>query len=261
MLDKALTEIGGKGLFTQELEKALTDGCVDIAVHSAKDLPTADPEGLCIAAFMKREKCTDCLVSSQQSSYRSIEMLPHGARIGTSSLRRQSQLLNLRPDLKVTSIRGNVDTRVKKMLNGEVDALVLASAGVIRLGFEDRVDLQISHLSELSFLPAVGQGSVAVQCRQSDLKLFQCLADPPTACRVIAERELLKRLEGGCSLPLGVRSEFLGSEKVNLWARLLSIDGKMTVESNGQGYPLHAAGELLANMDQQKLSRIRKTLI
>ncbi len=261
MLDKALPEIGGKGLFTQELEQALIEGSVDIAVHSAKDLPTIDPEGLCIAAFMKREKCTDCLVSSHSASYDSIENLPTGAQIGTSSLRRQSQLLNLRPDLKVTSIRGNVDTRIKKMLNKEVDALVLASAGVFRLGFEKRPDLCISHLSERSFLPAVGQGSIAVQCRQNDQNLFKCLVDTSTEYRIIAERELLRRLEGGCSLPLGVRSEYVGNEQVNLWARLLTIDGQMTVESSGRGHPIQAVEQLLSNMDQKKLSQIRRTLI
>ena len=235
VLEKPLPEIGGKGLFTQELEQSLINGSTDIAVHSAKDLPTTDPEGLCVAAFMKREKCTDCLVSSSSNSITSIPELPFGANVGTSSLRRQAQILNLRPDLKVSSIRGNVDTRIKKMLSKEVDILVLASAGVIRLGFDKRSDLCISHLDELSFLPAVGQGSIAIQCRQNDLNLFQCLTDKATHHRIIAERELLKRLEGGCSLPLGVKSEYLGQEQVRLRAKLLSLDGKMTVESTGKG--------------------------
>ena len=215
----------------------------------------------CRAAFMKREKCTDCLVSSSSNSIASISELPFGANVGTSSLRRQAQILNLRPDLKVSSIRGNVDTRIKKMLSKEVDILVLASAGVIRLGFDKRSDLCISHLDELSFLPAVGQGSIAIQCRQNDLNLFRCLTDKATHHRIIAERELLKRLEGGCSLPLGVKSEYLGQEQVRLRAKLLSLDGKMTVESTGKGKPQRAVEQILASMDQQKLSLIRKSLI
>ncbi len=210
---------------------------------------------------MKREKCTDCFVSSSTSSYTSIEKLPLGLHVGTSSLRRQAQLLNVRPDLKVSSIRGNVDTRIRKMLNKEVDILVLASAGVIRLGFDKRTDLCISHLDELSFLPAVGQGSIAIQCRKSDQNLFKCLIDEATHQRIIAERELLRRLEGGCSLPLGVKSEYLGQEEVKLWARLLSVDGQMLVESTGKGTPSAAVEQILATMDQQKLSQIRKTLI
>ena len=237
------------------------NSAADIAVHSAKDLPTIDPEGLRIAAFLKREKCTDCLVSSSINSHISIEKLPSGAHVGTSSLRRRAQLLYLRPDLKVSSIRGNVDTRIKKMLNGEVDILVLASAGVIRLGFDKQPDLCISHLDELSFLPAVGQGSVAVQCRQTDLDFFKFLADEATQHRVIAERELLRRLEGGCSLPLGVKSEYLGQAQVKLNAKLLSVDGKMSVEPTGQGHPINAVEQILANMDQKKLSLIRKSLI
>lgn len=234
---------------------------MDIAVHSAKDLPTIDPEGLCIAAFLKREKSSDCLVSSSVTSFSSIAKLPIGTHVGTSSLRRQAQLLHQRPDLKVSSIRGNVDTRIKKMLNKEVDMLVLASAGVIRLGFDKRTDLCVSHLDELSFLPAVGQGSVAVQCRQTDLDLFKFLTDEATQHRIIAERELLRRLEGGCSLPLGVKSEYLGQAQVKLNAKLLSVDGKMTVESTGQGHPIDAVEQIITSMDQQKLSQIRKSLI
>ena len=220
-----------------------------------------DPEGLCIAAFLKRERPTDCLVSSSSSSFTSIEKLPLGTHVGTSSLRRQAQLLNQRPDLTVSSIRGNVDTRIQKMLNKEVDVLILASAGIIRLGFDNRLDLCIKHLDENSFLPAVGQGSVAVQCRQNDLHLFECLVDEATQYRIIAERELLRRLDGGCSLPLGVQSEYLGRKEVKLKARLLSVDGKISIESTGKGQPNNAVERILANMDNNKLSLIRKSLI
>lgn len=260
VLDKSLPEIGGKGLFTQELESALINKTVDVAVHSAKDLPTSDPEGLCIAAFLKRERPSDCLVSPLTSSYASIEELPVGVTIGTSSLRRQAQILNLRPDLRVKSIRGNVDTRINKMLKGDADALMLASAGVIRLGYDTRSDIHIEHLNEESFLPAVGQGSVAIQCRLEDSEFFEILRDKPTQKRVLAERELLRRLEGGCSLPLGVRSQYLDENKVFLHAKLLSPDGSKSVEAYGEGANLDSVDQLLSKMNQLQLSEIRKLI-
>lgn len=259
-MDKSLPEIGGKGLFTEELELALRKEAVDIAVHSAKDLPTTDPEGLCVAAFLEREKPTDCLVSPIKDAFKSIENLPENAILGTSSLRRQAQLLNLRSDLKVTSIRGNVDTRISKMLAGEVQAILLASAGIIRLGFHARTDIHIQHLDENHFLPAVGQGSVAVQCRIEDLATFQILRHTETHLRVLTERELLRRLEGGCSLPLGVKTNYISPDNVHIYARLLSTDGLKSVEAWGEGNHITAVDRLMAQIDSKALSEIRGTL-
>lgn len=260
VLDKSLPEIGGKGLFTQELESALINKTVDIAVHSAKDLPTSDPEGLCITAFLKRERPSDCLVSPLSNAYASIEELPVGFTIGTSSLRRQAQVLNLRPDLRVKSIRGNVDTRINKMLAGDADALLLASAGIIRLGYETHSDIHVEHLNEEDFLPAVGQGSVAIQCRLEDLEFFKILRDNDSHKRVLAERELLRRLEGGCSLPLGVRSYCSDETKVFLHAKLLSPDGTKSIEAFGEGAELDSVDQILSKMDQLQLSEIRKSI-
>ena len=204
ILDRPLPEIGGKGLFTEELENALRSGEIDLAVHSLKDLPIDDAAGLTVGAIGEREDPRDVLISRQ---YFTLAHLPRGARVGTSSLRRAAQLLAARPDLKILSLRGNVDTRLRKAMQGEYDAIVLAAAGVLRLGFE-------SHIAEyLSFdvmLPAPGQGAVAVQCRADDhrtIDLLRPIDHTLTRSAVTAERAFLNGLGGGCSAPVAAYAQ------------------------------------------------------
>src|SRR5512143_2027256 len=209
ILDKPLPEIGGKGLFTEELENALRSGEIDIAVHSLKDLPIDHAAGLTIGAIGEREDPRDVLISRQ---YHTLVNLPQGARIGTSSLRRSAQLLAARPDLTILALRGNVDTRIRKAQQGangasDYDAIVLAAAGVLRLGF----GLHISeYLSFEVMLPAPGQGAVAVQCRADDqrtIDLLHPIDHAPTRSAVTAERAFLNGLGGGCSAPVAAYAQ------------------------------------------------------
>ncbi len=193
--DTPLAKIGGKGLFVKELERALLDGDADIAVHSMKDVPMAFPEGLGLAVICEREDPTDAFVSNRFSS---LAQLPEGARVGTSSLRRQCQLRALRPDLKILDLRGNVGTRLGKLDADDYDAIILASAGLIRLELEERIAERLS--TEVS-LPAGGQGAVGIECRLNDdetLARLSCLHHADTAARVVAERAMNARLNGGC---------------------------------------------------------------
>ncbi len=231
ILDKPLPEIGGKGLFTQELEQALLSGELDAAVHSLKDLPVEDTPGLAIGLIPKRASAADVLISAEGLR---LDQLPRGARVGTSSLRRQAQILTYRPDLAVRPIRGNVDTRIRKVMEGDFDAIVLAAAGVIRLGLQEHIT------QELGFdimLPAPGQGALAVQCRSADLethKLLTKLEDGLTRAAVTAERTFLSALGGGCSLPVGA---FAGREGggVAMQALVSSADGKKRIWLEGDG--------------------------
>jgi hydroxymethylbilane synthase len=220
ILDRALSEIGGKGLFTKEIEEALLDGRADVAVHSMKDLPAHGPAGLVLAAVPPREDPRDALLltpaisaqlaqagSSAASASQLIAALPMGARVGTSSLRRICQLKRLRPDLEILPLRGNVDTRLRKLLAGELDAMVLAAAGLCRLGLGEHISARFA-LSEM--LPACGQGALAVQCRlgetAADAKILarvQQLSDEETATATTAERAFSLRLGGSCQTPLG----------------------------------------------------------
>ena len=199
ILDVPLSKVGGKGLFVKEIEEALLDGSADLAVHSIKDVPMVLPEGLVLGCVPQREICVDCLLSNR---YASLDELPQGARVGTSSLRRQAQLLNLRPDLEILSLRGNVDTRLRKMKEGEYDAIVLASAGLKRLGLSaDRMH----HFEAASFVPAVGQGALGIECRGDDsevLELLSRMEHRPTRICVEAERGFLAGLDGGCQVPI-----------------------------------------------------------
>lgn len=198
-LSGALSKIGGKGLFIKELEVAMINGLADIAVHSAKDIPYQLPTGFEIGAILKRENPHDAFVSND---YKSIEDLPQGAKVGTSSLRRQVQLLALRPDLKILDLRGNVNTRLQKLDNGDYDAIILACAGLIRLGLKSRISQQIP--TNVS-LPAVGQGAVAIEIRAGDnaiKQLINPLACAKTSACVTAERTMNARLEGSCSAPI-----------------------------------------------------------
>jgi hydroxymethylbilane synthase len=204
--DRPLQDVGGKGLFTLELEEALRDGSVDLAVHSLKDMPTDDPPGLTLQAIPERADPRDVLVGKR------LEDLKPGAIVGTGSVRRRLQLLALRPDLDIRGIRGNVDTRIRKMRDGAYDAIVLAAAGLARLGRSDEIDQAFS-LEEM--IPAVGQGALAVQCRRDDPRvhrLLDAIHHPPTATCVAAERSFLHTVSGGCSAPAACHAVFEGDQ-------------------------------------------------
>jgi hydroxymethylbilane synthase len=199
ILDVPLAKVGGKGLFVKEIEEALLAGTVDLAVHSMKDVPTALPDPLHLAAVPRREDPFDALISRAAVP---LAKLPAGATIGTSSLRRQAQLLAYRPDLKIVSLRGNLDTRLRKVSEGAMDAIVLAAAGLRRLGWADRIT---EILPPAVSLPAIGQGALGIECRREDERvndLVRALDDPETAACVAAERAFLTRLEGGCQVPI-----------------------------------------------------------
>jgi hydroxymethylbilane synthase len=242
VLEIPLPEIGGKGLFTQELELALLEGRVDVAVHSLKDLPIEDSAGIVIGLIPKREAAHDVLVSRNAET---LEHLPLGAVVGTSSLRRQGQLLASRPDLVVKSLRGNVQTRLKKLEEGQYDAILLAHAGLLRLGLE----LQITQILPYQImLPAPGQGALAVQCRQADqetLKLLASLDDPVTRAEVEAERSFLQALGGGCSLPVGALAEHRQGE-ISMQGVVVSPDGKRVIRVTGSGSDPGTLGAALA---------------
>lgn len=231
ILDAALAKIGDKGLFTRELEVALLDGEVDMAVHSMKDLPTSLPGGLAIGAVCRREYPGDVLVSKNGAK---LSELPEGAVIGTSSLRRIAQLKRFRPDLKIVNVRGNLNTRLRKLDEQDIDALVLAYAGMVRLGFKDRITELVPF--EV-MLPAVGQGSIGVEVRADDRELLDLLAaldHGPSRQAVSAERSLMRRLEGGCQIPVGALAMVDGDEIV-LEAMVADLDGGAMVRSSLSG--------------------------
>jgi hydroxymethylbilane synthase len=232
-----LGQIGGQGLFTKELQRALLDGQIDLAVHSLKDLPTAPVEGLALAAVPPRESTADMLVSSVAAS---IELLPPSARIGTGSLRRKAQLLHLRPDLRIVDIRGNLDTRLRKLADGEYDAIVLAEAGLSRLGLAG----EITHVIPRSaMLPAVGQGALGIETRSDDRATAAVVArldDPSTHQAVSAERSLLLALRGGCLAPVGAWGRIEG-EQICLDAVVLAGDGSRRITAAGRATPADAA--------------------
>jgi len=228
ILDVALAKIGDKGLFTKELEQALLRQEVDVAVHSLKDLPTQMPEGLTLGAITEREEPRDALVLHPRWQGTPLAELPPGTVIGTSSLRRLAQLRHHFPHLAFKDIRGNLNTRLRKLDEGEYDGLILAVAGLRRLGWGDRVS---EVLEPAVSLYAVGQGALGVQCRAGDeqvLGLLQGLHHPETALRCQAERAFLRELEGGCQVPIGVHSQFNG-EELTLTGAVLSVDGQQRV--------------------------------
>ncbi|VVQ03201.1 Porphobilinogen deaminase [Pseudomonas fluorescens] len=213
LLDSPLSKIGGKGLFVKELETALLENEADIAVHSMKDVPMDFPEGLGLFCICEREDPRDAFVSN---TYASLEALPAGSIVGTSSLRRQAQLLTRRPDLQIRFLRGNVNTRLAKLDAGEYDAIILAAAGLIRLGFEERIT---SAISVDDSLPAGGQGAVGIECRSADTEIHALLAPlhhADTTSRVTAERALNKHLNGGCQVPIACYAVLEGEQ---LWLR------------------------------------------
>jgi hydroxymethylbilane synthase len=232
-----LRSFGGVGVFTREVQKAVLDGRADIAVHSLKDLPTEPVEGLCLAAVPEREKSGDALVlppaeSAAATAAADLQSLPPGARVGTGSLRRQAQLRHARPDLQLLEIRGNVETRLKKLDAGEYDAIVLAVAGLTRLGLEARISQLL--LSPLMYA-AVGQGALGIECRSDALPLrvlLHKIEDPVARTRVTAERALLAELRAGCHAPVGVSTRLLGAD-LRLEAVVLSSDGSRKLTASG----------------------------
>ena len=232
ILDAPLAKIGGKGLFTKELEQAMLDGAVDLAVHSLKDMPTEVPDGLVIGAITTRLDPGDAFVSAH---YAAVEDLPVGARVGTSSLRRRAQLLAVRPDLTICDLRGNVNTRLAKLDAGEFDAIVLAAAGLKRLGFERRIR---SILPRSVMLPAVGQGALAIECRAGDTEILSTIAflrDAGMTTAAQAERAFLRRVEGGCQIPVGVYAEVDADGQISIDAMISSVDGQRICRSDAQG--------------------------
>ena len=232
ILDAPLAKIGGKGLFTKELEQAMLAGEIDLAVHSLKDMPTEVPAGLVIGAITERLDAGDAFVSVH---YRSMEELPQGARVGTSSLRRRAQLLAVRPDLTILDLRGNVNTRLAKLDAGEFDAIVLAAAGLKRLGLGDRIR---TILPRAMILPAVGQGALAIECRADDMQvlgLIDFLRDPQMTTAAAAERAFLRRVEGGCQIPVGVYAEVGEGNVLHVEAMIASIDGMRVCRSRSMG--------------------------
>ena len=239
LLDAPLAKIGGKGLFVKELETALLENQADIAVHSMKDVPMDFPEGLGLYCICEREDARDAFVSN---TFESLDALPAGSVVGTSSLRRQAQLLARRPDLKIQFLRGNVNTRLAKLDAGEYDAIILAAAGLIRLGFEARIR---SFISAEDSLPAGGQGAVGIECRSDDAELQALLAPlhhRDTADRVVAERALNKRLNGGCQVPIACYALLEGEQ---LWLRGLvgQPDGSALLRAEARA-PRHEAERL-----------------
>ncbi len=229
ILDTPLAKIGGKGLFVKELELALLENRADIAVHSMKDVPMAFPEGLGLAVICEREDPRDAFVSNQ---YQSLDELPKGAVVGTSSLRRQCQLMAAYPHLEIKSLRGNVGTRLSKLDNGEYDAIILASAGLIRLGMPERIR---SFISVEQSLPAAGQGAVGIETRLDDQRVLGYLAKlnhQPTAYRVIAERAMNAHLQGGCQVPIGGFAT-LENDELTLNALVGSLDGSTIIRASG----------------------------
>ncbi|WJN59843.1 hydroxymethylbilane synthase [Pseudomonas sp. SO81] len=254
LLDAPLAKIGGKGLFVKELETALLEHEADIAVHSMKDVPMDFPEGLGLFCICEREDPRDAFVSN---TYDSLDALPAGSVVGTSSLRRQAQLLARRPDLKIQFLRGNVNTRLAKLDAGEYDAIILAAAGLIRLGFEERIR---SSISVDDSLPAGGQGAVGIECRSADSEIHALLAPlhhAETATRVIAERALNKRLNGGCQVPIACYALLEGEQ---IWLRGLvgQPDGGLLLRAEGRGTDAEVLGVQVA---EQLLAQGAETIL
>ena len=238
ILDTPLAKIGGKGLFVKELEQAMLAGDADLAVHSMKDVPMECPEGLAITTICEREDPTDAFVSNR---FASLQELPLGAIVGTSSLRRQCQLRALRPDLEIRDLRGNVGTRLGRLDNGEYDAIILASAGLKRLGLEQRIAQSLTQL-----LPAVGQGAVGIEARTNDAELLALLAPLhhlPTALCVQAERAMNRRLQGGCQVPIAGFAT-LDNQQLTLNALVGSLDGQSVLRYQAQTTDLQAVEQL-----------------
>lgn len=225
ILDVPLAKVGGKGLFTKELEVALIAGEVDMCVHSMKDVPTELPDGLSIAAMPERVDPRDVIVSGKGYT---LDTLPEGARVGTSSLRRVAQVRHLRPDVEIVDVRGNLDTRMRKAEEGQVDAVILAAAGITRMGWADRIT---HYIEPEQMISAVGQGAIGVEIREDDeqmLHVMERIGHPETMECVTAERVVMRRLEGGCQVPIGAYARIEGGRMV-MDAMVGSLDGSTIV--------------------------------
>jgi hydroxymethylbilane synthase len=250
ILDVPLAKVGGKGLFVKEIEEAMLENEIDIAVHSMKDVPTFFPDGLHLACITKREDARDALLSRNNVSFKD---LPKGANVGTSSLRRQAQLMSLRPDFVIHQLRGNVGTRLQKLKEGKFDAIILAAAGVKRLGLEANVS---EYLSPEISLPAIGQGALGIECRVDDRELNDMIAffnhtDSRTC--VTGERALLRRLEGGCQVPIACYGQ-MKNGKLTLIGLVGSVDGTRIVKDSIEGEP-EKAEKLGVTLAEKLLSR------
>jgi len=231
ILDVALAKIGDKGLFTKELEVAMLENKIDFAVHSMKDLPTQLPAGLKLGAILERVEPCDVLISNKGYT---LDTLPQGAKVGTSSLRRRSQLLKYRPDIDIHDLRGNLNTRIKKLETEGFDGIILAYAGVLRLGWEDKITQRIPYKVSL---PAVGQGSIGIEIRENDPEVEAVVAKLHhlnSAYAILAERALLRTLEGGCQIPIGALGDIQG-DKMTLHGLVGSLDGKEVLRSEVSG--------------------------
>jgi hydroxymethylbilane synthase len=248
--DVPLAKIGGKGLFVKEIEEALLQGTIDLAVHSMKDVPTMLPDGLDIVCVPEREDPRDALISRNGAP---LDRLPKGARVGTSSLRRQAQLLHRRPDLKIEVLRGNLDTRLRKLKDGEFEAIVLAAAGLRRMGWTERIT---EHLPTGVSLPAIGQGALGIEGRRDDAfvrDIVSALEHPPTRAAVTAERALLERLEGGCQVPIAAHATLAGA-RLRLEGLVASVDGRQVIQDAVEG-PVADARALGMRLGEQLLHK------
>ncbi|MBC1812353.1 hydroxymethylbilane synthase [Listeria booriae] len=241
ILDVTLSKVGGKGLFVSEVEDALLDKRIDFAVHSMKDVPSELAASLVIGAIPKRENPLDCLIFKTATD---LENLPEGAIVGTSSLRRAAQLLHIRPDLQMKPIRGNIDTRLRKLQEEDFDAIVLAVAGLKRMDWLDKLQHPYVFLDEQTCLPAVGQGALAIECRDGDTfvqEMLQTLQDDETSNAVIAERTLLKALDGGCEIPIAGYATIKNNE-ITLKGIVSSVDGQVSHQIKESGQNPHELG-------------------
>jgi hydroxymethylbilane synthase len=248
--DVPLAKVGGKGLFVKEIEEALLDGRIDIAVHSMKDMPAEIPDGLCIGAVPARETPQDVLISKDGSEF---SQLRKGAKIGTSSLRRGAQLKHARPDVEIVPLRGNLDTRLRKLMEEDLDAIVLAAAGVRRLGLERRIT---QYLDDSVMLPAVGQGALCIEIRKDDPvvgPVIDALDDPSTRTVVLGERAFLHRLEGGCQVPIAAHGR-LDGESLELTGLVADLDGSSVIKDTVSG-PAENAKELGTRLAERILEK------
>ncbi len=262
ILDVPLAKIGGKGLFVKEIEEAILRHKVDMAVHSMKDVPTELPEGLHLAAICRREDSRDALITKVQSSefkVQSYKDLPHGATVGTSSLRRLCQLRNIRPDLKIVQLRGNLDTRIRKLDEGQFDAIIVAVAGVKRLGLAYRIT---EILEPEICLPAIGQGAIGIECRVNDKvinTILGALNHQETSISVRAERALLRKLGGGCQVPIAAYAR-IEDGRVIMDGLVGSITGEKVIKSHAEG-KLEDHEKLGTNLAEDLLSRGAKEIL
>ncbi len=250
ILDVPLAKVGGKGLFVKEIEEAMLEGEIDIAVHSMKDVPTFFPDGLHLSCITKREDARDALLTRNKVKFKD---LPKGANVGTSSLRRQAQLMNIRPDFVIHQLRGNVDTRLRKLKEGQYDAIILAAAGVKRLGLAENVS---EYIDPKISLPAIGQGALGIECRVDDRELNDLIAffnHADTRTCVTGERALLRRLEGGCQVPIACYGE-MKNGKLHLTGLVGSVDGKRIIKDAIDGAP-DKAEKLGVTLAEKLLSR------